>query len=88
MKKKPYPRIIVCFALLFFQSLPLKHCPIIDKLSQNIPFHKRKGYVLASQRTDNEIVEGLQEDYCPKGVCLGDIRNIWFSDVSEDVWVV
>jgi len=62
-------RINIYFALLFLQSLPLKHS-------------------LASQWTDNKVVESLGKKYHTKCVCLGNIRDIWLAKVSENDWMV
>jgi len=43
---------------------------------------------LASQRTDNKIVETLGEKYHTEHVCLGDICDIWLGDVIENVRMI
>ena len=83
----PYSGITVYFALLFLQFLPLKHSPIINNRHKVFPA-VREMDVLASQWTDNKIVESLGEKYHTKCVCLGNIRDIWLGNVSEDVWMV
>lgn len=44
--------------------------------------------VLASQWTNNKIVESLGDKYNTKSVRLGNIRDIWLANVSENVWMV
>lgn len=83
----PYSRIIVHFALLFLQFLALKHCPTIND-HQNVFSALKRWDILASQRTDNKIVETLWQKYHTKRVCLGDIRDIWLANVSDNVWMV
>ena len=65
----------------------MKHSPIINNRHKVFPAIKI-GDVLASQRTDNKIVETLREKYHTKGVCLGDIGDIWLGDVIENVRMI
>lgn len=85
--KMPYSRVTIYFALLFLQFLPLKHSPVINN-RHKVFSDVRKKDVLASQWTDNKIVESLGEKYHAKSVCLGNICDIWLGKMSENVRMV